>query len=566
LKLVGKSKKRRRAKRRIIIIVVFLSILLTGAVSGFVAMCYYADSLDTVFPNVWAEGVDLSGLTRAEAVKALIDDGYESSAVGIAITVTFPDESSFSATGDDVGLALNASEAVNVAYNFGRDDTFFKNGMTYIKALFNDTQLIDLSSPNYNDSILRQLSDEYTYLFNQSLYENNLDVTGTQITIIKGTGILPADADDVFNIAVDLMRRAILQHEHLHTRYIPEERTDDIIDLVALHEYIHVDAISSIYDRETMGGTPSSSGKTFDLDVAIEKLENAEFGATIVIPILILEPAISQDEVESMLFRDILGERTTSQGSSVGRSNNIRLAAGFINGTILQPGETFSYNSTVGRRTEARGFMEAPGIVGGRLVPSIGGGVCQVSSTIYGALLFTDLEIVSRRNHSLTVGYIPYGQDATVATDLIDFKFKNNSDFPIRIESTTSGGITVNVKIYGTRVSDVYYVLPRSNTEITLIDTTPVRIVEVESEDVSPGDRVVDTPGQVGYVVETWKLHVTADGDPILDANGNQMRTFVTRDTYRMQDRLILIGPPIPEYIPPPPPADYDTDDTSESP
>jgi len=543
VKLVGKSKRRKRARRRLIVCVVILSIILTGAISGFIAMSYYAESLDTIFPNVWAEGLDLSGMTRQDAVQALIDDGYESGAVGISITVTFPDDSSFSATGDDVGLALNASEAVHAAFTFGRDGSFFQNGMTYIKSLFNDTQLMNLSSPNYDDSILRQLADEYTYMFNESLYENNMDVTNTQITIIKGTGILPADANDVFNIAVDLMKRAIAQHEHLTTRYIPEERTDDLIDLHALFEYTHVEPVSSIYDKETMGGTPSSTGKTFDLESALQKLEDAEFGATVIIPIIVLEPDISQDEIEERLFRDLLGERTSSQGSSAGRSNNIRIAAGFINGTILQPGETFSYNTTVGRRTEARGFMEAPGIIGGRLVPSIGGGVCQVSSTIYAALLFTDLEIVSRRNHSLTVGYLPYGQDATVATDLIDFKFKNNSDYPIRLDLTTSGGITVNVKIYGTRVSDVFYEIETREVEVT-----PIRIVEIETEDVAPGERIVDLPGQTGRIIETWRRHVNADGDPILADNGEQIVTRVTRDTYRMQERVILIGPPLPVY------------------
>jgi len=551
VKLVGKSKKRKRAKRRLIVFIVFISLILTGAVSGFVAICYYAESLDTVFPNVWAEGIDLSGLTRGESIQALIDNGYESGAVGISITVILPDESSFSATGDDVGLALNATEAVHYAFNFGREGSFFQNGITYIKSLFEDTQLMNLSNPNYDDTILRVLADEYTYLFNQSLYINSLDVTDTRITIIKGTGLLPADADDVFNIAVDLMRRAIAQHTHLEARYIPEERTDDLIDLAALHEHIHVDAISSVYDPVTTGGTPSFTGKTFDLENALQKLHDAEFGETVIIPIVILQPDITQDEVEGVLFRDILGQRTTSQGSSAGRANNIRVAARFIDGTVLQPGETFSYNSIVGRRTEARGFMEAPGIIGGRLVPTIGGGVCQVSSTIYGALLFTDLEIVSRRNHSLTVGYIAYGQDATVATDLIDFKFKNNSDFPIRLEVTTSGGISVSVKIHGTRVSDVYYEL-----ESREIEVTPIRIVEVESEDVPPGERIVDLPGQTGRVIETWRRHVTEDGTPILDANGNQIKTLVTRDTYRMQDRLILIGPPLPEYIPP-----YNTDD-----
>ena len=558
MKLVSKSKRRKRAKRRIIIIITLVLIMILGSASGFVALCYYADSLDTVFPNVWAEGVDLSGLTHDEAIQELIDSGYESGAVGIAITIEFPDDSSFTVTGDDVGLALNAAEAAYTAFNFGREGTFFENGITFLKAYFNETELMELSSPKYNDGILKELSEEYTYNFNESLYDNNLNVTSTQITIIKGTGLLPADSQDVFNISVDLMRRAIQQHTHLTQRYIPEPRTDDIIDLQALHEHIHVDPVSSVYDIELLHGTPSSTGKTFDLENALLMLDTAHHGETIVIPIVVLEPDFNEDDIEDMLFRDVLAERTVpNRNSSHNRNTNMAIAARAINGLVMQPGDVFSYNTIVGRRTAARGFQEALGLIGGRFVPSIGGGVCQVSSTIYAALLQTDLEIVNRRPHGLRVVYLPGGQDATVATDVIDFKFRNSSDFPIRVESTVSGN-TVNVKIIGTRVSDVYYEI-QSN----LLSTTPVRLVEREDEDVPPGERVIDMNGQQGEVWETWKLHVTADGTPILDENGNQIRTFVTRDTYRMQDRLILIGPPLAET---PTPSPTPTETPAETP
>ncbi|MCL2627521.1 MAG: VanW family protein [Oscillospiraceae bacterium] len=558
MKLVGKSRKRKKTKRIIITCVVLLLVIITGLTGLFIGVSYHADSLDTVFPNVWAEGINLSGQTREQAVQSLIDSGYESKAVGISMTLFFPDETSFSATGDEVGLALDATQAAEAAFAFGRDGTFFQNGVTYIKALFDKTELNELSAPNYDDSILRELANEYTAMFNATLFNYSENVTDTQITVTKGTGLYPANANDVFNMAVHTMTRAIEQHTNLTARYIPEANADGV-DLQSIFDGIHIEPVSSMYDAQLGGGTESKPGRTFDLDDAKAKVAAAEFGATVSIPIITIEPELSQEDVNAMLFRDVLAERSASQGSQPGRVHNITLASSFINGKILQPGETFSYNDTVGRRTSARGFREANGIVGGRLVPTIGGGVCQVSSTIYAALLLTDLEIVSRRNHSLTVGYLPYGQDATVATDLIDFRFKNSSDFPIRLDVTTSGGVTVNVKVIGTRVNDIFYEL-----ETRTISQTPVQIVEKDSPDVNPGERIVDLPGQVGRVIETWQWQITKDGEPILDDDGNRIGHRVSRDTYNMQQRVILIGPPLAETPTPPPTAPPTAPPTTE--
>ena len=548
MKLVGKSKKRKKTKRIVITIVILILVLILGSAASFIALSYHVDSLDTVFPNVWAEGIELSGLTREQAEQALIESGYESSAHGISITLQFPDESSFTVTGDEVGLALNASEAANAAFNYGRDGSLLQNGMTYLRALNETIELNELSQPDYNDEIIRELAEKYTTLFNETLYDYSMVESSTQITIVKGTGLYPASSNDVFNTAVNAMRRAIDQNAHLTVRYLPEIK-DDAIDLYEIHERIHVEPVSSVYDPVTEAGTVSSSGQTFDLETALGELSAAQFGDSIVIPIVIVQPAISQDEVEGLLFRDLLAERSvTNRSSYYNRNINMAVAANNINGTVLQPGETFSYNAVVGRRSIENGFRMARAIVSGRFEEAIGGGVCQVSSTIYAALLQTDFEIVSRRPHSMTVGYMPGGQDATVAYGNIDFRFKNNSDFPIRIDSSANGN-TVDVKIYGTRVSDVYYEVFSNH-----ISTTPVRLVEREDDEVPAGERVIYTPGQTGQVWETWKLHVTADGDPILDEEGKQIRTFVTRDTYRMQERLILIGPPLPDPTPTPPP------------
>ncbi|MGN0150490.1 MAG: VanW family protein, partial [Clostridia bacterium] len=154
--------------------------------------------------------------------------------------------------------------------------------------------------------------------------------------------------------------------------------------------------------------------------------------------------------LNSKLFANTMASYSTSYGSSTAnRASNVARAASLINGKVLAPGEVFSFNSTVGKRTVANGFSTAPEYVNGKTVDGIGGGTCQVSSTLYNAVLYSDLDIVSRTNHMFTVSYVPNGQDATVADGGPDFKFKNNTDYPIKISAYTGGG-KITVSIIGT--------------------------------------------------------------------------------------------------------------------
>lgn len=130
------------------------------------------------------------------------------------------------------------------------------------------------------------------------------------------------------------------------------------------------------------------------------------------------------------------------------RTNNVSLAAKTINNYVVKPGETFSYNKVVGRRDPSRGYKEAPIFVGGAVEPGMGGGVCQVSTTLYNAVLLADLTVVERHPHSKIVAYAPAGRDATVAYGSLDFKFRNNYTHPVTIKTTMGGG-SLSVSVWG---------------------------------------------------------------------------------------------------------------------
>lgn len=153
-------------------------------------------------------------------------------------------------------------------------------------------------------------------------------------------------------------------------------------------------------------------------------------------------------------FSDVLGSKTTYYNTSVtGRSTNIRLATEAIDGTVLQPGETFSLNGVVGRRTAAKGYQTAIIFQNGKQVEGLGGGVCQVSSTVYGAVLYADLQVTERSSHQFQVSYTPVSQDAAVYYGSQDFQFVNDTDNPIKIAASASNG-SLTVTIYGTKTTE----------------------------------------------------------------------------------------------------------------
>jgi len=525
-KVKTKARRWTGAKTAVTIII----ILLVGVAAFVLSLKYYVGNLDTVYPNVWADGVLLSGMTFEEAMQALIDEGYESNAASIFATIVFPNESSFTISGEDVGLALSAWDAAKAAFDFGRDGSFFSDEIAYARSLLSRTELSDLSIATLDEDYVREVAAEYTKLFNDELIKDTFSISDESITILKGTGIEPADEDAVFNLAMETLMRAIDEQTHVVAHYIPEAAEHDEVDLALLFATIHVDEVSSVYDPETYGATDSSTGITFDLPGAQAMMDSAGTGESIVIPLITLEPEVTREEIESLLFRDELATRTTKIAGTSNRLNNIVLSSSTINGTILNPGDVFSFNGIVGQRTAGKGYKEAGAYVGGKVVQEIGGGICQTSSTIYDCVLHTDLEVVERLPHRYIVTYLPLGNDATINWGSIDFKFRNNTDYPIRIEAVVNVR-DLSVKLIGTKLDDTYI-----KVDYTLISKTPYQTIRREDASVPPGQTVEDAGGYTGHVVDTYKS--------LYDADGNLIRkTLVGRSTYRVQDRVILVPP-----------------------
>ncbi len=259
------------------------------------------------------------------------------------------------------------------------------------------------------------------------------------------------------------------------------------------------------YQKDENGNiivTDDVPGVKLDKAYGVSIMEShTEEGEEYLIPCEIQLSKYTREYLEKCLFRDTMGKYSTNfKTSSANRSKNIELAAGSINDLILMPGEVFSFNSSVGERTTARGYKVAAAYAAGKTVDSVGGGICQVSSTLYNSVLLANLEIVTRRSHQMTVSYVPKGRDATVNWGTQDFEFKNNTDFPIKI-STTVANKNVEIAIIGT---------------LTDLDRT-VEIITNTVSVLEPGIDIVEDPtkevgfvetkgGSKGYVVDAVRV------------------------------------------------------------
>ena len=200
-----------------------------------------------------------------------------------------------------------------------------------------------------------------------------------------------------------------------------------------------------------MGGKTKRirKGIVVTLAVVIALLAGAGSGLSIFIDVEYTQPENAEEFLENLLFRNLIGECVTQIPGTENRLNNIILASASVNGLILEPGEEFSFNRIVGQRTPARGYRSAPAFSNGTTVQAIGGGICQVSSTIYSAIMDSSLQITERHPHGLPVSYIPRGRDATVSWGSLDFRFVNNTDYPLRLDAEVEGR-TLTVRAYGT--------------------------------------------------------------------------------------------------------------------
>ncbi len=286
---------------------------------------------------------------------------------------------------------------------------------------------------------------------------------------------------------------------------------------------------SAWYDKEAGQVVEGHVGVSVDLDALEAALGAAAPGKDLRFQVTVEQPDITADHLREVLFRDALGACTTTVGGSSVRQNNVRLSAAAINGTVLNPGETFDYNAVVGERTEAKGYGAAPAYVNGETVSDIGGGICQTSSTLYLAALRSNLAITERVNHRYVSSYIPLGMDATVSWGGPEFRFRNDTGYPLRIDAAMEGD-QLTITICGTALEE-------NRVEITyeVLSTVPYTTEYRETDALAPGETQVARSGYTGYTVQTYRNVYDAEGTLLLSAPE-------ARSVYQSRSEIVLVG------------------------
>jgi vancomycin resistance protein YoaR len=283
-------------------------------------------------------------------------------------------------------------------------------------------------------------------------------------------------------------------------------------------------------------------GYSFDLEALKAQIAAAGEGQSVTVPFHFTPAALTKAAIESTLFQDVLGSVSTNHTNDSNRNTNLKLACKAINGKLIRPGETFSYNATLGERTEKKGYKPAGAYMAGKTVETVGGGICQVSSTLYYACLKADLEIVERTAHGYTVSYMPYGMDATVSWGSLDYKFKNNTDYPIRIEAWVSGG-QVHVKLIGTDTKDYYVKMTYETVEGPTEGKTVYQDFKWNNKEGYKDGDVIQT-AYTGRTVKSYRVKYSKATDEKISS------TYEATSRYKTRDKIIARVEPQPTEPP----------------
>ena len=509
-----------------------IGIVLGVLVLGYGAACAAAQMVygHAALPNTTVLGLDVSGMSAQEAEQLWQEKGA-AALESTAIDLTRDGQTVGSVTLAELGVTvkpLYISRAAGCDSASDHPLTVVESGWELLRSYLRPTDVtpqLDVDGAKLTDTC-ETLADtlDCTLVDGSYRLEN-----GQGLYITK-----PRDGEKLDGGALrTLLEQRLAARDLSPAECVYQERQAAALDVQALHDELEGKTVSAVCDKATGRPTQSHVGVTFDVAAVQSQLDAAAPGAEFLADAEVQFPAVTTEELETAMFRDVLGTSTTQCAGPWGRHQNIRLAAKAINGNIYHPGEEFWYNAAVGQRTEARGFQPAAAYSGGRTVTSIGGGICQVSSTLYYATLLSDLKIVLRYAHMFDPGYMPVtGCDATVSWGGPDFAFRNDTDYPIKIVTSYNDDTNeLTVTIMGTRVNDNYVVMTNQ-----FLSYSEFKVVYKEDESVSPGDQVVDQYGHNGYEVRTYRN--------VYDGDGKLLRSTVEATSdYDRGDKIILVAP-----------------------
>lgn len=516
---------KKQKSNKVIPIVVSLFIVLFVMIFSVVFALFNMNN-EKILKGISILGIDISDLTVEEAktkVNNAIEERFKDENNNLILKIG---ENETSVTANTFNAKFDIDNAVIEADNIGRNGNILTNNYSI---LFTKLFKKEIKPRLYlDDSLLSDTIKDINSKMKDAIVDNSYYIEKNNLIIVKGKAGYIIKTEE-------LKEKIYEQISNIHTNYqiieIPVEyKEPEPINLQKIHEEIYKEPQDAYVQKNPTVVHPEVNG--IDFKISVEEAEELlkEDKEEYTIPLKITKPKKTINNLGEEAFPDLLATFSTRfDGSNYNRNTNIKLAAKKVNGTVILPGEKFSFNTIVGSRTIEAGFKEGTAYVGGKIVPDVGGGVCQVSSTIYNTALLANMQIVERSNHMFTTGYVAASRDATVYYGSLDFVFKNSRKYPIKMVASANGGVC-KVSIYGIKEEKEYEVIIQSKITSYINPTT----IYKEDPTLEEGKEIVEQTAITGCRSEGYK---------ILKLNGKIVsQTLLSKDTYKSRNKIVRRG------------------------
>lgn len=520
---INKQKaKHNKAKKisNMAIILIILSIIILLFLSTIFAILNINNS--NVIKGVYIENVNISNLSKEE-----ISDIVNKKIGNIEdIELKFGEYSTIAKL-EELGIEIYSKETITEAINLGRTNNIIIDNYAILKTMLFKTKLeldIRINENKFNDAI-KNIQAEIP----EAIKEYSYEIKGEELIITNGKTGEKIVSEELKNRIINNVKNQF--NGETETVQIPTKIANpEAISIDKIYNEIHKEAKNAYVIEEPFELHKEENGIDFAITIDEAKEIIKVKKDTYTIPLKVTKPEVEIKDLGDKLFKQTLAKYTTIyDAGNTNRSHNIALAAKTINGTILLPGETFSYNGVLGNTNKEKGYKLGTAYVNGKVVESYGGGICQVSSTLYNSVLYANLEIVERYNHSYVVNYVPAGRDATVAYGGKDFKFKNTRSYPIKIVASAKNGV-VSISIMGIKEEIEYEVVLTS----TVLSTTKRNVLYENNSNLEEGTQKVIQKGYDGKKSIAYK---------IIKYNGKTIsKTVLSKDTYKPMNQIIQVG------------------------
>lgn len=515
-----KNKKEINTKKNFVpIIVIGIVIVLLIVLSTVFALININNT--KIVNGVKIEGIDVSGLSREEA-KAKFESVYNEKKQK-DILLKYKD---YDATINPelIDASYDINSAVDEAISLGKDSNIIINNYNILFAIIGQKNIkINMT---INEEETNKTVDSVGSNIPGAVVESDYYREDDKLIITKGKEGLKIDNEKLIQKIKNNLKDINSKENYIEIPVITKK--PEQIDIEKIHEEVYKEVQDAYYTKDPFTIHPEVEGVDFNVEEAKALLQ--EDKEQYEIQLSITKPNVTTSQIGSEAFPNLLSTYSTKyDGGNVDRTTNLRIACQKLNDKVILPGETFSYNKTLGERTAAAGYKYAKVYENGEVVDGIGGGICQISSTLYNSVLMANMEVTERRNHQFITSYTPAGRDATVVYGLTDFKFKNTRNYAVKIKASCSNGIAT-ISIYGIKEENEYTVSFSTKT----ISTIPYTVKYVNDSTLAAGTEKVKQAGANGMITETYIIK---------SLNGKVVSSkLLSKDTYNAMQRIIARG------------------------